>query len=82
MLARLEKLMANDCPLKQAEVSDSLNTVSEKREGKNYGFAGGARYIYESGKLKGSTGVVYNITDSQAGGRICSRKREKKIPVN
>jgi diguanylate cyclase (GGDEF)-like protein/PAS domain S-box-containing protein len=62
MLARLEKLMANELSIKQAEVQ-TVEYCIRKKGGEELWVRLSARYIYESGKLKGSTGVVYNITD-------------------
>jgi diguanylate cyclase (GGDEF)-like protein/PAS domain S-box-containing protein len=62
MLARLEKLMAKELSIKQAEVQ-TVEYCIRKKGGEELWVRLSARYIYESGKLKGSTGVVYNITD-------------------
>ena len=62
MLARLEKLMANELSIKPGEVQTVEYCIRTKGGGELW-VRLSARYIYESGKLKGSTGVVYNITD-------------------
>ena len=57
MLARLEKLMANE------KIPQTVEYCIRTKGGEELWVRLSARYIYESGKLKGSTGVVYNITE-------------------
>jgi diguanylate cyclase (GGDEF)-like protein/PAS domain S-box-containing protein len=62
MLARLEKLMANELSIKPGEVQ-TVEYCIRTKGGEGLWVRLSARYIYESGKLRRSTGVVYNITD-------------------
>jgi diguanylate cyclase (GGDEF)-like protein/PAS domain S-box-containing protein len=57
MLARLEKLMANE------NIPQTAEYCIRTKGGEELWVLLSARYIYESGKLKGATGVVYNITE-------------------
>jgi len=57
MLARLEKLMANE------KIPQTVEYCIRTKGEEELWVRLSARYIYESEKLKGSTGVVYNITD-------------------
>ena len=57
MLARLEKLMANE------NIPQTAEYCIRTKGGEELWVHLSARYIYESGKLKGATGVVYNITE-------------------
>jgi diguanylate cyclase (GGDEF)-like protein len=62
MLARLEKLMANELSIKPGEVQTVEYCIITKG-GEELWVRLSTLYIYESGKLKRSTGVVYNITE-------------------
>lgn len=57
MLARLEKLMAGE------NIEPTVEYRIRKKDGTELWALLNARYIYETGKLKGATGVIYNITD-------------------
>ena len=57
MLARLEKLMANE------KITQTVEYCIRTKGGEELWVHLSARYIYESGKLKGATGVIYNITE-------------------
>ena len=57
MLARLEKLMANE------KIPQTVEYCIRTKGGKELWVRLSARYIYESGKLKSATGVMYNITE-------------------
>jgi PAS domain S-box-containing protein len=57
MFARLEKLMANE------KISQTVEYCIRTKGGGKLWVHLSARYIYESGKLKGATGVIYNITE-------------------
>jgi PAS domain S-box-containing protein len=57
MLERLEKLMAGE------KLDSTVEYCVRTKDGNELWALFNARYIYEAGKLKGSTGVVYNITE-------------------
>jgi PAS domain S-box-containing protein len=76
MLARLEKLMANELSIKPGEVQ-TVEYCIKTKGGEELWVRLSARYIYESGKLKGSTGVVYNITERKRSEDVL-RESEKK----
>ena len=57
MLARLEKLMANE------KIPQTVEYGIRTKGGEELWVHLSARYIYKSGKLKGATGVLYNITE-------------------
>jgi diguanylate cyclase (GGDEF)-like protein/PAS domain S-box-containing protein len=57
MLVRLEKLMANE------NIPQIVEYCIRTKGGEELWIHLSARYIYESGKLKGATGVIYNITE-------------------
>ena len=57
MLARLEKLMANE------KIPQTVEYCIRTKGGEELWVHLNARYNYESGKLKGATGVIYNITE-------------------
>jgi PAS domain S-box-containing protein len=57
MLARLEKLMAGE------KVETMVEYGIRTKNGNELWTLINARYIYTAGKLKGATGVIYNITE-------------------
>jgi len=57
MLTRLEKLMAGE------KLEPTVEYCIRTKNGNELWGLFNARYIYEAGKLKGSTGVIYDITD-------------------
>jgi diguanylate cyclase (GGDEF)-like protein/PAS domain S-box-containing protein len=57
MLARLEKLMAGEI------IPQTVEYCIRTKAREELWILLNARYIYESGKLKGATGVIYNITE-------------------
>jgi len=57
MLERLEMLMAGK------ETKTTVEYCIRTKNGNNLWGLINARYIYEAGKLKGATGVIYNITE-------------------
>ncbi len=57
MLTRLEKLMAGE------KLDPTVEYCIRSKNGNELWGLFNARYIYEAGKLKGSTGVIYDITD-------------------
>jgi len=57
MIARLEKLMAGE------KTEPTVEYCIRTKDGNELWGLFTARYIYEAGKLKGATGVIYNITD-------------------
>ena len=57
MLARLEKLMANEI------IPQTVEYCIRTKAGEKLWVHLSARYIYDSGKLKGATGIIYNITE-------------------
>ena len=71
MLARLEKLMAHE------KIPQTVEYCIRTKGGEELWVRLSARYIYDLGKLKGSTGVVYNITDHKQAENVL-RESEKK----
>src|ERR1035437_2873374 len=57
MLERLEKLMDGE------KIPQTIEYCIGTKGGEEIWVFLNARYIYEAGKLKGATGVIYNITD-------------------
>ncbi len=57
MLARFEKLMAGE------KTDPMVEYCIRTKNGNELWALFNARYIYEAGKLKGATGVIYNITE-------------------
>jgi PAS domain S-box-containing protein len=57
MIARLEKLTAGE------KIVPTVEYCIRTKDGNELWALLNARYIYEAGKLKGATGVIYNITD-------------------
>ena len=57
MLVRLEKLMNGE------KMDPTVEYCIRTKDGNELWGLFSARYIYEAGKLKGSTGVIYNITE-------------------
>ena len=57
MLVRLEKLMAGE------KLEPTVEYCIRTKDGNELWALFDAQYIYEAGKLKGATGVIYNITD-------------------
>jgi PAS domain S-box-containing protein len=57
MLVRFEKLMAGE------KLEPTVEYCIRTKDGNELWGLFNARYIYEAGKLKGATGVIYNITD-------------------
>ena len=57
MLERLEKLMAGE------KTEPTVEYCIRTKNGNELWGLFTARYIYEAGKLKGATGVIYNITE-------------------
>jgi PAS domain S-box-containing protein len=57
MLTRFEMLMAGE------KIPQTVEYCIRTRGGEELWVLLNARYIYETGKLKGATGVIYNITD-------------------
>jgi diguanylate cyclase (GGDEF)-like protein/PAS domain S-box-containing protein len=57
MLARLEKLMANEI------IPQTVEYCIRTKGGEDLWVRLSARYIYESGKLKSAAGVIYNINE-------------------
>ena len=78
MLARLEKLMANELSIKLGEVQ-AVEYCIRTKGGEELWVRLSARYIYESGKLKGSTGVVYNITKSKQAGKRSGKAKKDTV---
>jgi PAS domain S-box-containing protein len=65
MLARLEKLMAGE------KLDPTVEYCIRTKDGNELWGLFNARYIYEAGKLKGATGVIYDITArKQTEGRL------------
>jgi PAS domain S-box-containing protein len=56
MLARLEKLMAGE------KLDPTVEYCIRTKDGNELWGLFNARYIYEAGKLKGATGIIYDIT--------------------
>jgi two-component system cell cycle sensor histidine kinase/response regulator CckA len=71
MLARLEKLMAGEKTHQAAEY------CIRTKGGEELWVLLNARYIYEAGKLKGATGVVYNITDRRNAEHLIQQSEKK-----
>jgi len=57
MLARLEKLMANEI------IPQTVEYCIRTKGGEDLWVRLSVRYIYESGKLKSAAGVIYNINE-------------------
>jgi PAS domain S-box-containing protein len=70
MLARLEKLMAGE------KIPQTVEYCIRTKGGEELWALLNARYIYEAGKLKGATGVIYNITDRR---KVAEALRESEI---
>jgi diguanylate cyclase (GGDEF)-like protein/PAS domain S-box-containing protein len=71
MLTRLEKLMA------QEDIPQEVEYCIRKKGGEELWVQLRARYIYESGKLKGSSGIVYNINEQKRAEDLL-KENEKK----
>ncbi len=71
MLARLEKLMAGE------KLEPTAEYCIRTKDGNELWGLFNARYIYEAGKLKGATGVIYDITDRKQAERALKESESK-----
>jgi PAS domain S-box-containing protein len=71
MLARLENLMANE------NIPQTVEYCIRTKGGEEIWILLNSRYIYEAGKLKGATGVIYNITDRKQAEKALRESEER-----
>jgi diguanylate cyclase (GGDEF)-like protein len=77
MLARLEKLRANEI------IPQTVEYCIRTKGGEKLWVHLSARYIYKAGKLKGATGVIYNITERKRMEDVLkeSEKRYRELSI-